>query len=265
MCIIELFEQELKLSKANQTVKSYTKQFRLFLKYFNGHDIRYISEDNLKKYIISLQAIYGYSSIVHAISAIKFYYSNVCARKRTVKIPNPPKPKTLPVFLSIDEVKRMIDSTSNLKHKAIISTVFFHGLRRAELLNLKIEHIDSSNMILHVKQSKGFKDRNIPLSEQCLDLLRQYFSKYRPNEYLFNGDNSLQYSATSLSNIIKQSAKRAKINKSVTPHTLRHSFASYLVSIDINLKSIQDWLGHSSSRTTETYCHVTTKSNPIKF
>lgn len=264
MCSIELFERELKLNKAENTVKLYSRQFQLFLDYFEKDDIRYLSESTLKDYILLLHEIYGYSAIVHAITAIKFYYSNVNKRKRFLDLPLPKKPKTLPIYLSYDEVMKIINLTINLKHRAIIETIFFHGLRRSELINLKITDIDSGNMVLKIKQSKGLKYRDIPLSEDCLNTLRLYFNAYKPNYYLFNGAYGLKYSETSLANVVKNAAKRARINKRVTPHTFRHSFASYLVSINVNIKKIQCWLGHSSSKTTDIYCHLVYEENPIK-
>lgn len=264
--LIEQFERELKLSKAKATVKVYLKQFYLFLDYFDGQDLRYISLDKLKDYILFLHNIYGYSAIIHAISAIKFYYLKVNGRKRIINIDLPKKPKTIPVFLNIEEIKGMINGTLNLKHRVILEVLFYHGLRRSELLNLKISEIDSANMILRVIQSKGCKDRNIPLSEECLKTLREYYRAFKPEIYLFNGDNKgEQYSPTSLSKVVKAAAKRAGINKNVTPHTLRHSFASYLAGIGVNLKYIQEWLGHNSSRTTEIYVHLNTVNNPIKL
>lgn len=265
MCKIKIYERELKLRYSNQTVKSYSRQFKLFLDYFEGQDIRYISSDSIKSYILFLHDIYGYSAIIHAISAIQFYYSNINSRKRNLKIPKPRKPKTIPTVLSIDEVIRMFEVTINIKHLAIIQTMFYHGLRRSELINLKISDIDSANMELAINQSKGLKDRRIPLSEECLYTLRRYYKTCKPKEYLFNGQNSHQYSTTSLSNIIKNAAKLSGIRKNIHPHTLRHSFASYLVSINVNLAKIQEWLGHSSSKTTEIYCHINHEDNPIKL
>jgi site-specific recombinase XerD len=265
MCKIELFEQELRLSKSEQTVKVYSKQFRLFLEYFKDQDLRYLPLNSIKEYVLFLHTIYGYSSIIHATSAIKFYYLNLNGRSRKIEIPRPKKPKTIPTVLSYSEVMKMINLTMNLKHRAIIETIFFHGLRRSELINLKITNIDSENMILIVKQSKGLKDRNIPLSTDCLETLRDYFKAFKPVVYLFNGiELNSKYSPTSVANIITESARRANISKNVTPHTLRHSFASHLVLIDVNLKKIQEWMGHSSSKTTEIYCHIVHEENPIK-
>jgi len=265
MCKVKLFEQQLRLNKSEQTVKNYTKQFKLFVDYFKSQDIRYLSDQSIKEYILFLHTIYGYSAIVHAISAIKFYYKHLNSRKRQLNLPLPAKPKIVPAVLSIDEVKRMIKYTMNLKHKAIIETMFCHGLRRSELINLKITDIDSANMELKVIQSKGLKDRNIPLSRSCLKTLRDYYKAFRPKEYMFNGQSSKQYSTTSLCNVIKQAAKRASINKNVHPHTLRHSFATYLVSIDKSLAKISDWMGHSNTKTTEIYCHIVHEDNPVNL
>lgn len=265
MCKIEIYEQELKLRFSEQTVKAYSSQFKRFVNYFEGDDIRYLSEHSIKKYVLFLHSIYGYSAIIHAISAIQFYYHNVSSRKRNLNLPKPKKPKAIPVVLSFNEVQKMIKYTLNLKHRAIIEVIFCHGLRRSELINLKINDIDSENMLLKVRQSKGLKDRNIPLSESCLKTLRLYYKSFKPKEYLFNGQFSIQYSPGSLRNVIQDAAKRSKINKKVKIHTLRHSFASYLVSIDVNLIKIQEWLGHSSSKTTEIYCHVLQQENPIKL
>lgn len=265
MCKIEIFEQELRLRYSDQTVKSYSRQFELFLKYFEAQDIRYLSTDLIKSYILFLHSIYGYSAIIHAISAIEFYYSQINSRQRTLNLPRPKKPSSIPTVLSIDEVKKIFSVTLNIKHLAMIQTMFYHGLRRSELLNLKIVDIDSSLMELRVIQSKGLKDRSIPLSDECLNTLRLYYKTCKPKEYLFNGADGGKYSPTSLGKIIKNAAKLAGIKKNVHPHTLRHSFASYLVSINVNLKKIQEWLGHKSSKTTEIYCHITHEANPIRI
>lgn len=266
MCNLEKYEQELRLRYSEQTVRSYSSQFKKFCEYFKNRDIRYLSEDEIKVYLLSLQGAYGYSATVHAIAAVSFYYRNVAKRRRLLNLPRPTKPKTLPVVLSFEEVDRMIKATTNLKHQAIIETMFCHGLRRSELINMKIEDIDSSNMVLTIKQSKGLKDRNIPLAESCLTTLRQYYREFKPKDRLFPGQADSPYSATSLRNIIIKAAEKAGVNKRVKTHTLRHSFASYLVSLDVNLIKIQEWLGHSSSKTTEIYCHLQQKQhNPIKM
>lgn len=266
MCKIELFERELKLyGKAGKTIKVYSRQFSLFLEYFKGEDLRYLSESSIKDYILLLHEIYDYSSIVHAISSIEFFYLKLNKRKRKLNLPRPKKGKYIPTVLSIDEVYKMIVSLSNLKQKCIIEIMFTHGLRRQEVINLTVFDIDSSNMELIIKNSKGAKDRNIPLNEDCLINLRRYWKQYKPKKYLFEGQSGGKYSASSIVNVVKNAAQLANIKKNVTPHTLRHSFASYLVSIDKNLKKISKWMGHSSTKTTEIYTHIIHEANPIFY
>lgn len=266
MCNIVLFEQELQLhGKSKNTINSYSTEFKRFLKYFENEDIRYISNDKLKSYILSLQGILGYSSIIHSIYSIVFYYKFLNSRKREIFLPKPKKPKTLPIVLSHNEVLSMIDCTKNLKHKCLLSIIYTHGLRRQELLNLKVEDIDSKIMELRIIQSKGAKDRNIPLNENCLELLRKYYLKYRPKEYLFEGQFGGQYTETLVKNIVDDAAKSAAIKKRVTPHTLRHSFATHLLELGCDIRYIQDLLGHTSIKTTEIYTHVKHKANPIKL
>lgn len=267
MCIIEKFERELRLLKRSErTIKVYSKSLRIFLKYFENEDIRYLSNDKIKDYIYLLHEILGYTSIIHSIFAIKFYYKNINQRQRNIYLPKPKKPKTIPIVLNHSEILKILDNISNFKHRCIIEVIYCHGLRRQELIDLKLQDIDSANMILIIKQSKGAKDRNIPLNIDCLNNLRKYYKIYKPQKYLFEGygiDN--KYSATSIKNILDNAVKKAGINKKVKIHTLRHSFATYLVLLNINLRKIQEWLGHASSKTTEIYTHILYEENPIKL
>jgi integrase/recombinase XerD len=162
----------------------------------------------------------------------------------------------LPSVLSKSEVHAIINSINNLKHKAIISTIYSCGLRISEALNLTIRDIDSNRMILYVRQSKGRKDRIIPLPQQLLELLRKYWLVYRPKYYLFEGSPSGPYSQSSIGNILDKAVNSNKINKKVTVHTLRHSYATHLMDAGVNLRFIQTILGHSSIKTTEIYTHV---------
>ena len=139
----------------------------------------------------------------------------------------------------------------------LISVLYSAGLRRGELLNLKLNDIDGKRMLITVRAAKGNKDRVTILSPFVLKELRNYFKEYRPKEFLFEGQNRKQYSAESVGSIIKASAMRAKIKKRVTPHMLRHSFATHLLEDGADLRYIQSLLGHSSSKTTEIYTQVT--------
>lgn len=152
----------------------------------------------------------------------------------------------------------MIKHAGNIKHRVIISLLYGSGLRRGELLQLKIEDIDSKRMLIHVKGAKGNKDRQTILSQKVLEDLRLYYKEWHPQHYLFEGPGKAKYSAGSVLKIVKRAAKRAGIRKTVTPHMLRHSFATHLLEAGTDLRYIQSLLGHNSSRTTEIYTQVAT-------
>ena len=161
-------------------------------------------------------------------------------------------------MLSPSEVQRILCNVANLKHRCILMTLYSGGLRRSELINLKIGDIDSERMLIRIRNSKGNKDRCTLLSENLLVLLRLYYRTYKPKTWLFEGPGGKQYSATSVENIFRRALKKAGISKHATPHTLRHSFATHLLEQGVNLRYIQELLGHSSSRTTEIYTRVST-------
>jgi len=176
---------------------------------------------------------------------------------RTYYIQRPKKGRNLPSVLSEQEVQLILNSTDNLKHKAILSLIYSAGLRRSELINLQSGDIDSKRMYVIIRSGKGNKDRYSILSEKVLELLRQYFREYKPREWLFEGQYGGQYSATSIQNILKQAVRRAGIKKRVTVHTLRHCFATHLLEHGVDLRYIQELLGHQNPKTTEIYTHIT--------
>lgn len=160
------------------------------------------------------------------------------------------------------EVSRLFDVVENDKHKAILQTIYACGLRISELLHLEIAHICGDRKTFHLKGSKGKKDRIVPVPEELLVHLRIYYKKNLPHKYLFEGHGSTAlnpkpYTAASVRKLLHRAAKKAHIKKTVTPHTLRHSYATHLYENGINLRSIQVLLGHNSSKTTEIYTHVT--------
>ena len=171
----------------------------------------------------------------------------------------PKKEKTLPVVMSEEETIRVLRAIENVKHKAILMTIYSAGLRISECINLKIKDIDSKRMQIRIEQSKGKRDRYTILSEKTLIILRTYFMEYKPKDYLFEGQKGGAYSSRSIQNIFKAAVLKAKIQKEVTVHTLRHSFATHLLENGTSLRYIQSLLGHSSSKTTEVYTHITTK------
>ena len=191
------------------------------------------------------------------INAIKFYYEKVLGReKQYYKVLRPKKEDKLPDVLSKEEIASMIKSTKNLKHKSLIVLIYSCGLRRSEAINLKLTDIDSKRMLVKIRGGKGRKDRYVQLADGTLEVLRKYFKEHKPIEWLFTGQKGGQYSVESIEKIVKKAAKKAKIQKNVYPHILRHSFATHHLEQGTDLRYIQEWLGHNSSKTTERYTHV---------
>ena len=243
------------------TARSYTSLFSDFVNFFKEKKLIELNEEDIKFYmqtIVKRGLSHSYQNQV--INAIKFYYEQVLDMpQRFYEIDRPKKESKLPVVMSEEEVTRMICSIDNLKHKAIVVTIYSCGLRLSELLNLKIKDIESDRNILRVRNGKGKKDRTTILSLKTITLLREYYRAYKPKDYLFEGPHGGRYSTKSVHNIIKHSLVRAKINKSVSAHTLRHSFATHLLENGTDLRYIQTLLGHSSPKTTEIYTQVSTQ------
>jgi site-specific recombinase XerD len=259
----ESYLKKLELKKyANNTVKSYIKAFEDFINFYEDSDVDALNENDIRDYIqLLIQQKRSNSYINIAINSIKFYYEIVQGMpNRLYKIERPRVKKKLPSVLSKTDVRLIIDNTNNLKHKCIVSLLYSAGLRRSELLNLKPTNIDSSRMLIHVEDAKGNKDRYTLLSENVLKDLRLYFKQWRPVEYLFESPNRGKYSANSVGKIVVNAAKKAGIRKSVTAHTLRHSFATHLLEAGTDLRYIQLLLGHNSTKTTEIYTHVAKSS-----
>lgn len=166
----------------------------------------------------------------------------------------------MPTVISKEEILAIIENTNNIKHRCIVELLYGSGLRRSELLNLKLVVIDSNRMLIRVKNSKGNKDRHTLLSQTALEDLRVYFKEWRPQTYLFEGQNGGKYSGESVLKIVKSAALKSRIKQSITPHVLRHSFATHLLESGVDLRQIQVLLGHGSSKTTEIYTHVATNT-----
>ena len=193
------------------------------------------------------------------ISAFKILQVDVLGREwEAVKIRRPRKEKKLPVILSLSEVERLIAVTQNIKHRAIIALVYSAGLRLHETVFIKPSAIDSERMLVHVVQGKGKKDRNTILSPKALDLLRIYYKIQRPKTFLFEaqGRKGVNLSGRTLNTIVKNLAAKAGINKRVSFHTLRHCFATHLLEQGVNIRLIQEFMGHNSIKTTSGYIHL---------
>ena len=177
-----------------------------------------------------------------------------------VKIQRPRPRHKLPNVLSKEEVKKMLRSMSNEKHRVMLSLIYACGLRRSELINLIPVDIERNRNLLRIRQAKGFKDRVVPISVKTLEMVDAYVDHFKPQKYLFEGQwPGEPYSVSSLEKVLKNACARAGIRKPVTLHWLRHSYATHLLESGTDLRYIQELLGHQSSKTTEIYTHVTTR------
>ena len=262
---IEKFKQWL-LSKrySPSTIKTYSEALKSFFIFYREKPIAEISNEDViiynNEYILKNNLSASYQNQI--VNAIKLFFQTIRETKMLVdKIHRPKRSKLLPNVLSKEEIKLILNAHSNIKHKTMLSLIYSCGLRRSELLNLKPADIDSKRGIVIIRQSKGKKDRIAPLSPKILDMLREYYIGFKPKTWLFEGQNeNTKYDERSLSNVLKQALTKSRINKPVSLHWLRHSYATHLLESGTDLRYIQELLGHSSSKTTEIYTHVSTKS-----
>ena len=250
---------------SEQTVKTYQSCLVPFFGYFqNKKKLSEISKPEIETYVYMLIKEHKISEQKQnqIINSIKSYYEHTLGRDRTLyDIKRPKKALTLPNVLSEAEVLRLINSPTNLKHKTILYTIYSAGLRRSELINLRVQDIKSDEGYIMIKGAKGKKDRNTVLSKTLLTLLREYYKKYKPSYWLFEGQDGGKYSTTSVQRIFQKAVKESGCNAWATPHTLRHSFATHLMQAGTNLRYIQSALGHERSKTTEIYTHVLRVNN----
>jgi len=257
---LEILEQK---RYANSTIKTYTSYFRQFVEYFSGQSLDKVSVEQINDYLLKLihEESMSPSKQNQLINAIKFYYEKVLGREtQYYKIDRPRKTKALPKIITEDELFRMLEITSNNKNKLIIGLIYSAGLRRGEMINLRKEDIITSKKMIFIRGSKGKKDRVSILSEIVIEFYKIYLEEYKPNYWVVEGPGRKKYSATSIGNIVKKTAKKAGILINVTPHVLRHSFATHLLEQGVDLRYIQELLGHEHSTTTEIYTHVSKKS-----
>jgi integrase/recombinase XerD len=249
---------------SENTIKTYSEALRTFLFYFNqkaaeditNGDIIDFNNDYIRKNNFSA------SFQNQTVNAIKLFFRSVRNTKIDFeKIHRPKREKLLPNVLSKEEVKAILNALGNVKHKAMLSLIYSCGLRRSELLNLKPADVDSKRGVVIIRQSKGKKDRIAPLSKKIIELLREYYKACKPVTWLFEGQIAgEQYDERSIQLVLKSAVEKAKINKPVTLHWLRHSYAKHLLESGTDLRYIQEILGHNSSKTTEIYTHVSTRN-----
>jgi integrase/recombinase XerD len=259
------FQQWLRSKRYSEnTISTYSDALKSFLVFYREKSIEFISNEDViiynNNHILKNNFSESYQNQI--VNALKLFFTTIKETKIELeKIHRPKRAKVLPNVLSKEEVKAILESHSNLKHKTMLSLIYSCGLRCGELLALKPAQIDSKRNIILLKNSKGKKDRIVPLSGKILEMLREYYKLYKPTTYLFEGQRpGNPYDARSLQQVLKQALDKAKITKPATLHWLRHSYATHLLESGTDLRYIQELLGHSSSKTTEIYTHVSTKS-----
>lgn len=249
---------------SNNTLKEYHGKFMQFAKAMLPKMCDTITEDEVNDYITQISQEKVSESLINTtINAIKFYYQKVIylPEFKIERIRRPRKAMLLPKVLSVEEVDRMLRATENLKHTTLLYALYGHGLRLNEVLHLRLEDIMWERNQLFIKAGKGKKDRYITMSQEFKLILSTYAHEYKPRHWLFEGhDQVSQYSERSVQQVVKQAAQKAKINKRVTPHTLRHCYATHLVDAGTQLPYIKELLGHKDIKTTMIYTHITTAS-----
>ena len=243
------------------TIKTYMGLLLAFQKYIGLHiSIADLTNNELLKHISNVvrHKGLGYTTQKQLISVLKLYFKEMYGAEMNFYSVYPRnKPKPLPVILSKREVKAILEKTTNLKHKAMLTIIYALGLRSGELINLKLEDIHKNREQIHIKNAKGNKDRMLPIPKTLKPLMNRYYKEYKPSIYLFNGQGRPQYNAQSLRKVLKSSCRKAGIHKTITVHSLRHAYATHLMEQGVGVRVIQELLGHNSIKTTMIYTHVT--------
>jgi len=248
---------------SESTLKVYGHFVYCFLKHTDNKPLELLDENDVRLFIETSVGILNYAVSTHRqmVSALKHfaYFYPACAIN-TEAIFMPRKDRKLPEILSIQEVLSLIEVTKNIKHKTIIAMLYGSGLRIGELLHLQLKDFDFDRDQLHIRNAKGRKDRYATIAKSLHPLLKSYYTSYKPTVYFIENPNGGLYSAGSVRSFLKKSCRAAGINKKVTPHTLRHSYATHLLEQGTDIRYIQELLGHSKPETTMIYTHVTKKS-----
>ena len=252
--------EDLKIRNyAPRTIKVYVERVAQFAQYF-GQSPDQLGPEHIRAFQVFLIETKNasWTKVNQTVCALRFFY-RVCLGKTWMieHIPFAKQPKKLPVVLSQEEVTALFEAVGNLKHRTLLMTLYATGLRLSEALALQLQDIDSARRLLRVRQGKGAKDRYVPLSETLLGQLRHYWRFYRPGHWLFPAtDPRRALTASTVQRVCAKAARKAGLRKRVTPHTLRHSFATHHLEAGTNLKTIQVLLGHRRLNTTSIYLHV---------
>lgn len=245
---------------SENTIRMYISEFAHLLILIQKHPVNTLTPEQIKSYFLYCvnKEKMKERKLNGKINAIKFYYEQVLHKPRMFfDIPRPKKPITLPKMLSTTEIKKIFAQVTNPKHLLMLKLCYGMGLRVSEVVNLKINHIDSQRMLVLIAGAKGKKDRYVVLPDSVLALLRSYYKTNKPKVWLFEGQYGGQYAKGSVQQVFKRSMRKAKINKQIGIHGLRHSYATHLLENGTDIRFIQKLLGHNSIKTTQTYTQVT--------
>ncbi|GAB3648501.1 site-specific integrase [Echinicola sediminis] len=261
---IRKFEDWMRNKRYSEsTVKTYMDCLGTFFRFLENKALDIIDNSDIERFNKDYIIERGYSASFQnqVVNAVKLFFQNRKNKRLDPELVyRPKKAQRLPNILSKEEISRIIKATSNLKHRLLLLMLYSCGLRRGEVLSLKFEHVQRDRGVLLVKQGKGMKDRVVALPKVLLGYLEEYYLAYKPKEYIFEGQKGGRYSEKSLAEVLKKAVRKAGIKKPVTPHWLRHSYATHLLERGTDLRYIQELLGHKSSRTTEIYTHVSSKA-----
>ena len=258
-----LHDELVRRNYATTTRESYLRIVESFRRRTGGRLDR-LGADDLRRYQVYLleERKLAVGTVVAEIAALRFFFLRVLKRRDMKEdLPYPKRRRRLPVVLSPEEVQRLIAGAKNLYHRTLLLTLYGAGLRRSEVAHLKVRDIDSQRMLLRVVQGKGGRDREVPLSPTLLAALREYYRWIRPETYLFPGTRDgwradKPITTKPIWEAVRLAAQRAKIDKPVTPHTLRHSYATHLLEAGADLRTIQLLLGHADLSHTTVYLHL---------
>ncbi|CAM3768871.1 tyrosine-type recombinase/integrase [Flavobacterium gelidilacus] len=245
---------------SDNTIRSYCSELIQFFIYIQPREATDLNTEDLKNYIwYCITKIKLTENSIHSrVNAIKFYYEKVLNYdKFIIEVPRPKKHLKLPKGFNIEEIKKILIATPNLKHNTILKLIYGMGLRVSEIINLKINDIDSVDMRVFIERAKGKKDRYVNLPESVLEQLRSYYLEYKPKDYLFEGQYGGQYTTRSVQQFFRKSLEKANITKKQGVHSLRHSYATHLLENGTDIRFIQELLGHNNIKTTLLYTQVT--------
>jgi site-specific recombinase XerD len=261
--VIEM-ENMLKLKGySSSTIKTYRNEFVQFLIALKNNYVDNCDSLKVRSYMLyCCEHLRLKENTLHSrLNSLKIYFEQVLRREKfSMGIPRPKKHLKLPKTIHANDIKKIFNATTNLKHNTMLKLCYGMGLRLSEIINLKIEDIDSQNMQVFIEKSKGKKDRYVNLPQTILGQLREYYKEYRPKKYLFEGQTGGQYSRRSAQQVFKNALQKAKINKQVGIHSLRHSYATHLLEQGTDIRFIQELLGHNDIKTTFIYTEVTNDS-----